>query len=305
MSRLSIHHHINIYNEHSNISYCSKCSSIIITTETKNEIATVKPKQFNSPCEINPLFISKEDTLSCVNVKKDYLKIRQKVLRELKQINSNFALPYQTFFLAVTYIDIICTKLSSFEYDSIALIAKFCIILAAKFSEEGSKAYQLENEYKNRISSNYKSDEIYILKLLNYDLNIDTSYSILSMMMRMGFLFEDEVFNMKKMNIIYSQLEKMLYAFVESRLYPEMTAKQIALAIIGFARESLGLEAFSNNIRIVYGFNCSDIKLSFYQSGLRKVETCLKVKKEKTKKPLNKSSIVDCMTNTLMNTNAM
>ena len=95
----------------------------------------------------------------------------------------------------------------------------------------------------------------------------------------------------------------MLYAFVESRLYPEMTPKQIALSIIGFARESLGLEAFSNNITIAYGFNCSESKMSFYQSGLRKVETCLKVKKEK--KPITKSSIAECVTNTLMNTNAI
>ena len=84
-----------------------------------------------------------------------------------------------------------------------------------------------------------------------------------------------------------------------------MTPKQIALSIIGFARESLGLEAFSNNITIAYGFNCSESKMSFYQSGLRKVETCLKVKKEKTKNPITKSSIAECMTNTLMNTNAI
>ena len=304
MSRLSIHHHINIYNEHSNISYCSICSSIIITTETKNEISTVKPKKFDFPCDMDlSLFLSKDDTLCSVNVKKVYLKIRQRVIRELKVINTKFALSYQTFFLAVTYLDSICSKLSSFEYDAIALIAKFCIILAAKFSEEGNKAYQVENEFRSRISSDYRSDEIYVLKLLNYDLNIDTSYSILSMMMRMGFLFEDEVFDLKKMHILYNQLDKMLYAFVESRLYPEMTPKQIALSIIGFARESLGLEAFSNNIRIAYGCNCSESKMSFYHNGLRKVETCLKVKKDKTKKPLTKSSIAESMTNTLMNIN--
>ena len=301
MPKLSIHHHENQIesNEHSNISFCADCSSIIITTETKSTLSTVKPTSFQLPTDIDPsLILSHEDSLTrFFSNKKEYLNVRQKVIREMKKIKSKNSLSYQTFFLGVTYLDLICSKLSSFNYDEISLIAHFCIIIAAKFSEDGYKAYEIEKEYRKTISSNYHSDEVYILKLLDYNLNIITSYEMMITIMRIGFLFEDEVFNKKKMNFVYNQMEKMLYAFVESRKYIDMTQKEIAMGIVGFSRESLGLEAYGERVKVAFGFNDSEYKLSFYMNGLSKVKMCLKIKKESTKEIITK------MANSLMNNN--
>lgn len=301
MPKLIIHHHEHQIesNEHSNLSYCTECSSIIITTETKSTISTIKPASFQLHTDIDPsIILSHEDNLiRFFSNKKDYLNIRQKVIREIKKINTKLSLSYQTFFLAVTYLDLICSKLSSFKYDEISLIANFCIIIAAKFSEDGYKAYEIEKEYCKTISSNYHSDEVYILKLLDYNLNIITSYEIMMTIMRIGFLFEDEVFNKKKMNYVYNQMEKMLYAFVESRNYIDMTPKEVAMGIVGFARESLGLEAYGERVKVAFGFNDSEYKISFYMNGLSKVKMCLKIKKESTKEIITK------VANTLINNN--
>ena len=54
------------------------------------------------------------------------------------------------------------------SFDGIELISKFCLILAAKFAENGEKAVSIEKEYKNEISTNYINDEMYILQLLYY-----------------------------------------------------------------------------------------------------------------------------------------
>ena len=312
MPHVCIHHHVNKIhsNENSNISYCANCTSIILTTETKNELSTIKPSSFILPTDFDPSIITSHEEIlhRSFNNKKDYLKIRQKVIRELKKINSQFSLSFQTFFLSVTYLDLICSKLTSFQYEEILLIANFCIIIAAKFSEDGCKGFEIEKEYRKTISSNYHSDEIYIVKLLDYHLNLITSYQILIMMMRIGFIFEDENFNRKKMNCVYNQMEKMLYAFVESKNYIEMTPKEIAMGIIGFARESLGLIAYDEKVRLAYGFNDSECKISFYLNGLSKITMCLKLKNEKKKEIREESkcskemnAIVDCVTNAIIN----
>ena len=48
------------------------------------------------------------------------------------------------------------------------------------------------------------------------------------------------------------KMEKMLYFFSETKYYIEMTKMEIALAIIGFVRETLGLTAYNNIIKDIF-----------------------------------------------------
>ena len=76
-----------------------------------------------------------------------------------------------------------------------------CIILASKFNENAEKSLEVQTILKANISKNYLADEIYVLKLLNYKLNIHTSYDLLQDILKYGFIFEGDNFNYRKVNI--------------------------------------------------------------------------------------------------------
>ena len=191
----------------------------------------------------------------------------------MKLLCNNFELNKKTYFLSVDYFDRICSKLISFELESLNQISYFCLILAAKFQENGTKSIQLKKKCVIN-SYNYIRDELYLLQLLNYDLHVFTSYDILIDCLYCGFIFSDESFSLKKMDIIYEKIVNILYLFSESRYYIDMTYKEISLAIIGFVRETLGLESFNNIIKNIFMNDSNDVEI--YLLCLDKIKKCFK-----------------------------
>lgn len=181
-------------------------------------------------------------------------------------------------------MDTLClTTLNSFnnDYNAIKSLAIFCLILAAKFNEVGVQGIALEKQYKHVLSADYKSDEVYILSKLNYELAIRTPLDMIREIMLLGFLFRDEHVNTKKMELVYAQMDEMVLAFVESKYYVELTKDEVVFALIGFVRESLGLETFSTTFIAVYGIE--DVWRR-YEEAVKKVKNVLRVKHNKKKK---------------------
>ena len=146
--------------------------------------------------------------------KKDYLKIRSKLIKNIKKICSVFSLSLKAYFSSIAYLDKICSKLCLFNENILIQISLFCVILATKFFEKKEKAFEVQTYLKQNTSKNYKFDEIYALHLLNYDLNICTSYDILMDILYLGFIFENEEFkNYNRLNILYNNIPKILYIF--------------------------------------------------------------------------------------------
>ena len=98
------------------------------------------------------------------------------------------------------------------------------------------------------------------MQLLDYDLFSHTPYDLLMDIMHTGFLFRNEQFSLKKMNLIYGNMVNMLYFFTETKLYIEMTQKEIALALIGLIRETLGLPAYNNILKYIFMNESTDIQ---------------------------------------------
>ena len=94
--------------------------------------------------------------------------------------------------------------------------------------------------------------------------------------MHTGFLFNNEKFSLRKMNLIYGKMENMLYFFSETKYYIDMTHKEIALSIIGLIRETLGLISFSKIVNTVFMNENSDIQNYFI--CLKKLRKCFKIK---------------------------
>ena len=140
-----------------------------------------------------------------------------------------------------------------------------------------------------KTSTNYAQDELFLLRLLDYKLHTFTCYDILVDMLNAGFLFNDEDFSIKKMDLIYDKIESMLYLFSESKYYIDWTHKEIALATIGLIRESFGLPAFSKNIKSVFMNEFMDIYN--YSSCLNRLRKCFKfLENDKNKNAINNHS---------------
>jgi hypothetical protein len=275
-TRLICHHLKILCKKSKQIYYCSKCYSLFLITETQNEISTFKYKNDNFLIENKPKIFESIDSFrpnSFLN-KKDFLELRQGIVKKMKEIKNKFQLHFKTYFLALSYFETICSQIYRFTKDSLLQISKFCLILSAKFSEDGEKASNLENELKKNLSSNYKNDEIYILKLLNYNLNVITSYDLLMESINIGFILNDEKYSKKKLKVIYNHIEKMLFAFSESKFFFGLNPKIIVISLLSFIRELLGLknltEFFIKNNGKVYEKELEDC--------LCKIRICLKVK---------------------------
>ena len=236
-----------------NISLCFNCSSLIIKDELNNEISTIKPPQYSVIQENSiPIFllIPNKKQYTFQN-KTSYLNYRTSIIKNMKLICKNLYLNKKTFFLALDYLDRICSKMISFDFEALKQISKICIILASKFQEKGQKYIEVKN-FGGMMHNNYLKDELYLLQLLDYDLHVFTCYDILMDILHCGFLFHWENFSVVRMKAIYQKADNILYMFSESKYYIDMTHKEIALSIIGLIRDILGLEAYNNVIKYVF-----------------------------------------------------
>ena len=268
------------------ISFCYECSSVIMADASGKTKSTIKPLKYHSLCESNNFYFLRNLNSNKINnypISKDILKIRINFVNQIKQKCSLLNLSLNTYFLSLNYFDQICSIFASSIKDDLPLISDICIILAAKITEKKEKAIKTKLFLIGRTNSEkYIKDEEYILSKLNYDLIRITSYDILKDIMKVGFVFDDEEFNPKKLNSIYSNMENMLYLFSERKQYIKMSPKEIAMGIVGLCREILGLSAFNENIQFLFmGINKYDESHIYnYAKCLNKIRKCFKIIEE-------------------------
>ena len=284
------HQEMHIMKISHNFSLCFGCSSSIINDKLNNEISAIKPKKYSVKQEnATPIILSIYDTHSSYSFlnKSDYIKIRVLFIKKIKLICNNFELNIKTFFLSVDYFDRICSKLKSFDVEDLNQISYICVILAAKFQENGKKGIEIKKNCGIN-SYNYLKDELYLLQLLNYDLHIFTSYDILIDCLYCGFIFSDENFSIKRMNFFYDKIINILYLFSETKYYIDMTYKEISLAIIGFIRENLGLDTYNKFIKNNFMNDTHDEEI--YLLCMDKLKKCFKFINNKDKSNLEKNN---------------
>ena len=273
-------------------SYCSNCSTVIISDKSGKTISTIKPKKCNYHQEFPlPTYFYKRDTKKIYNFSndKEYNKIRGDFVKIMKQNCKLLEFNLKTFFTALDYFDQICSIFVSFDMTSLKQISDLCIILSAKLNENISTAMKVKCALDGSSNKNYVKDELYLLKILKYDLVRITSYDILRDILTCGFIFDDEIFQEKKMNSIYDKMENMLYLFSESKYWIYMSPKEIAMGIVGWARNFLGLVPFSKNIQTVFlnEFN----SIHNYIKCFNRIKKCFKIKQNKNFDENNKNDI--------------
>lgn len=224
---------------------------------------------------------------STLRKKTEYLSLRKNAVVLLKNISISFSLCDKTFHLSVLLLDRIYSRINSFN--EINFISVFCLILATKFTDDDfSKASLLEKTYAHSLSSNYKGDEIYLLKLLDYNLSTPTAYDILSYMVSIGIVSKNEMECSKQTadsieHICLSYINNLIqYNFVVP-----LSPLQIALGVIQICRKRIGLPAYTNEL--IEKFDLSD-KENIFREGysvfarvLMKKRRHIKVNEEESK----------------------
>ena len=239
---------------------------------------------------LEPFLLNNDIPYKFIN-KHDYIKIRIDIVKELKKICTNFKLSKKTYYVSLDYLDKICSKMSAFDMEDLLQIVKFCIVLAVKFQESQIKGIEIKKNLGLCSSNNYSKDELYLLQLLDYNLYVNTSFDIMMDIMQTGFLFNCEKFSLKKMNLIYKKMENMLYFFSGTKFYIDMTHKEIAMSIIGFIRETLGLVPYDKIMKSVFMNECMDIQS--YSLCLQKVKKFFKIKDDENQNNNHSDSNTD------------
>ena len=129
------------------ISFCFNCSSAIIKNQTGPEISTIKPLKHHLPQESSlPIFVTISDCHEPYKFlnKSGYIKIRKEIIKNMKMFCNYFKLSNKTFFLALDYLDRICSRMLAFDFEDLKQISQICIILASKLQENQIKGIELK-----------------------------------------------------------------------------------------------------------------------------------------------------------------
>ena len=166
-------------------------------------------------------------------------------------------------------------------------------MLAIKFSCEQKQANFFVQKMKENDRENFKVFEVKLLKMLGYDLNIFTCYDILIEFMHIGFIFSSEEISAQKLSFFYNNLGEMLYRVYESRYSCKLSSKQLAIILIGFVRECLGLEPFSKEFKIAFSINAA-LEETICKEGLRNIKRFLSFRAERKFVGKNAHNKSDC-----------
>ena len=201
-----------------NIYICKDCSLIrVIELNNNKKLLLSKCNDYNIKNEIN-IFQLTKNAINFYNnyqIKSDnkkldniftknsslYLKYRIKLINHIYNLCSEIKSTYECFFLSVLLLDILIYKLkyqiTNYQLD---LFSTICFIISKKFVEKDKFKLEDYNSYLTICHSPQKFinskdliiSEIEILKILNYDLNIPSSYTILKYMFICGIIIENE-----------------------------------------------------------------------------------------------------------------
>ena len=120
------------------------------------------------------------------NINKDFLKIRNDLIKLIHKISKKMGFKSQTFFLSIYYLDIILLENKTLASTNFNLLGLSCFIVASKYCENDPIVPPLETylNYYNKYNSSDKKiklDELFemevkVLKYLNYKMNYVSIY---------------------------------------------------------------------------------------------------------------------------------
>ena len=255
--------------------FCVECGCIILKLNNNNDsyLYTTKPLLYQERVDINPLDIFnsfKDLEYPIINSQWSYFKNRQRNINLLQKYLTYYKYSESTFYLALHYLDTIYSTLNGgvVQKKKNELFVINCLLIAGKFFEKDS--FQPRITRFCSIGIQYDIDEIDIcrnelevLKILNYKLNVITAYDILSYLLFNGIIFEPEIENRMKefSHIIYCYAKKIFNDIILSNIAIQFSPIQIVFSVIHLTRKNFNLKQnYFNVIKKFYNYHLNDYK---------------------------------------------
>ena len=230
--------HTNLEKINDQMYICKNCSLIRMikfkNNNDKTKLLLTKDTYYNIKHEINILHLTK----NAIDLKDDffsynkeepntfkknsslYLKFRTKLLNHIYNLCGERNSTYECYYLSILLLDILVHKLnyiiSNYQLD---LFSTICFILSKKFIEKDDLRTEKYTQYLTICHSPQKFidskelllSEIECLKILKYQINIPTSYTIMKYMFICGIIFENEIDINEYTNIYNECLDLLLF----------------------------------------------------------------------------------------------
>ena len=257
--------HIELEKINNLLFVCKNCSIIglineVTEAETKIKLLS-KPSSYNIKNEINIYDITKNTINFYMNDEKEkkpilnlelYLKYRKKMVKHLFNLCMEINSTYECYYLSILLMDNVVNNLdfviNNYQLD---LISTSCFIISKKFIEKDNLKKQNYSSFLTICCSPQKFiksidliiAEIECLKIIKYNLNIPTSYTILNYVMICGYIFNNEI-EKNKMDKVYDECLKILNFCVEqNEIYINYNPVQTVFGIIYLVRKRYNLKS--------------------------------------------------------------
>ncbi|MCQ2816993.1 MAG: hypothetical protein MJ252_06985 [archaeon] len=252
--------------------FCSICGILTPVDKNKNPSLT-KPLKYNNKTETDPLIYLnklrnetsfKRNELS--KVSEIYLKERKGCITFLRNFCGHCNFKSNTFFFAVKLLDTIMLKYTPKDKRDIYLVTLISIIISNKYSSDKYTPISISSLKLNKSLYDYSEEEITqkeleIIKCLNYKVNFQNIFEVLSMMLNCGIVFKTEEEDPKNKGVtenVYGFCFKILMKILESQIFYLFDEYIISFSIIFIARRQYNLS--KDNLKILKDIFCLQFK---------------------------------------------
>ena len=247
--------------------FCKNCGLIIYKKSEKSYVYSIKPTTYQNKTEIDPLELYQvyvNTPFTKIEQNSPYFLIREHGLSRLEKYRHIYNFSEETFYLAMTYMDIIFKKLGdkTVRGKDFELYTINSLLLAGKFYEKDIREYESPvepfwelNHY--RISEkDIKLNEIECLKILNYKLDHHSAYDLLKFFMYNGIVYRNDSYGVP--NIIYNYSLKIFRDIMNSNITLNYHPLPICFSIITLARKRFKLN--TKYLKKIYSIKLNDYK---------------------------------------------
>ena len=259
---------------------------------------SVKPSIYTIPKDINlkDIFQQEKKTYkdkikiySCYHINDDTNENRKQIFSKNKKIIEDKRVNFDIYIKTIYLYDLICIKKEyvesefkdKFKSTPNILIALTAFILIMKFNYVESKMTRLKKilEYFGDIDIHLKDIyemEIFILKLIDYELSFQTPLSYLELLLINGIVFSEDYLQSDSSFDIYELAKESLENIMEkSNEYFKYDYFYLSCSIISFVRDKAKINKWPKALEFNFGTKFEefyDVYKIFFQKNNEKVE---------------------------------
>lgn len=243
------------------VKFCKRCGIYL----SKIKDIGIGLKLNNLKVNPNKIYMSMIKNLQVnryYNENYNHKNYRSQILKKVKYICDELHFSVKTYNVAINYIDSVLSRYE-IEIAYMDLLILLCISYSSKLHENIQKSvnYQLiYNNFKHQYSMNIiRKFDNFILKLLDWNLNITTPYDFYEYYLSYGCIYEREVFNLYQFD---KNAKDVSFDDYKAKFLEKF--KNLSNSILEFTNENYELYQFSS-----IAISCSIISISRVEMGLK------------------------------------